>query len=81
MCLYGEDGLTVLNKVTSQNTDKIRKKIIHVFKDNGFSIDIMTNLVEVTYLNGTFNLKNKSYQPFNDELSTSMSFPTTHPRF
>ena len=43
MGLYREDGLIVLNKVTSQNTDKIRKKIIHVFKDNGFSIDIMTN--------------------------------------
>ena len=41
--LYRDDGLIVLNKVTSQNTDKIRKKIIQVFQNNGFSIDIMTN--------------------------------------
>ena len=28
MGLYRDNGLTVLNKVTSQKTDKIRKKII-----------------------------------------------------
>ena len=42
--------------------DKIRKKIIHVFKDNSFSID---------FLDVTFNLRNGSYQPYkkqNDEL-------------
>ena len=71
MGLYRDDGLIVLNKVTSQNTDKIRKKIIHVFKDNGFSIDIMTNLVEVNFLDVTFNQRNRSHQPYkkpNDEL-------------
>ena len=50
MGLYRDDGLIVLNKVTSQNTDKFRKKTIHVFRDNGFSIDIMANLVEVNFL-------------------------------
>ena len=32
MGLYRDDGLIILNKVASQNTDKIRKKIIHVLK-------------------------------------------------
>ena len=42
MDLYRDDELIVLNKVGSQkNPDKIRKKIIQVFKDNGFSIDIV----------------------------------------
>ena len=50
MGLYREDGLIVLNKVTSQKTDKTRKKIIRVFKDNDFSIEIVTNLVEVNFL-------------------------------
>ena len=71
MDLYRDDGFKVLNKVSSQNTDKIRKKIIHVFKDNGFSIDIVTNLVEINVLDVTFNLRNGSYQPYkkpNDEL-------------
>ena len=64
MGLYRDDELIVLNKVTSQKTDKIRKKIIQVFKDNGFSIDIVTNLVEVNFLDVTFNLRNGSYRPF-----------------
>ena len=71
MGLYTDDGLIVLNKVTSQKTDKIEKKIIQVFKDNGFSIDIVTNLVEVNFLDITFNLINASYRPYtkpNDEI-------------
>ena len=47
MGLYRDAGIIVLNEVTSQKTIKIRKKIIKVFKVNGFSIDIVTNLVEV----------------------------------
>ena len=47
-----------LNTVTSQKTDKIRKKIIQFFRDNGFSIDIVTNLVENNFLEVTYNLIN-----------------------
>ena len=79
--LYRDDGLIVLNKVTGENTDKIRKKIIHVFKDNGFSIDIVTNVVEVNFLDVTFNLRNGSYQPYkkpNDDLKCINVF-SNHP--
>ena len=72
MGLYRDDGLIVLKKETSRKTDKIRKKIIQVFKDNDFSIDIVTNLVvEVNFLDVTFNLRHGSYRPYkkpNDEL-------------
>ena len=71
MGLYRDNGLIVLNKVTSQKTDKIRKKMMEVFKDNGFSIDIVTNLVEANFLHVTFTLRNGSYRPYktlNDEL-------------
>ena len=81
MGLYRDDGLIVLNKVTGENTDKIRKKIIHVFKDNGFSIDIVTNVVEVNFLDVTFNLRNGSYQPYkkpNDDLKCINVF-SNHP--
>ena len=64
MSLYRDDGLIILNKVTNQNTDKIRKKIIHIFKDNGFSIDIVTNLKEVNFLDVMFNLRNGSYKSY-----------------
>ena len=84
MGLYRGDGLIVLNKVTSQKTDKIRKKIIQVFKDNGFSIDIVTNLVEVNFVDVTFNLKMDHIDLIQIQmmsLSISISCLTTHPRF
>ena len=71
MGLYRDNGLIILNKVTSQKTDKIRKTIIQVFKDSGFSIGIVTNLVEINFLDVMFNLRNGSYRPYkrsNDEL-------------
>ena len=40
--------------------DKIRKKITHVFKDNGFSIAIMANLVEVNFLDVSMS-KNQNH--------------------
>ena len=50
MGLCRDDGLIILSKVPGQNADKFRKKIIRVFKDNCFSNDIVTNLVEVNIL-------------------------------
>ena len=50
---------------------EITKKTIQVFKDNGFSNDMVINLMEVNFLNVTFNLRKRSYQPYkkpNDEL-------------
>ena len=64
MGLYRNDGRIVLKKVTSQKMDKIRKKIIQVFEGNGYSIDIVTNLVEVNFSDVTFNLKNGSCRPY-----------------
>ena len=64
MGLDRDSWVIVLNKVTTPSADKIRNKIIQVFKDNGFSIDIVTNLVEVSFLDVTFNLRNGSYRSY-----------------
>ena len=58
MGLYRDDGLIVPKNKNSQQTDRIRKKIVKIFKDTDFSIDITTNLVEVNFLDVTFNLLN-----------------------
>ena len=39
----------------------IRKKIVKIFKDTNFSIDIITNLVEVNFIDFKFNLTNETY--------------------
>ena len=79
--LYRDDGLIVLNEVINQNTDKFRKKTIHVFRDNDFSTDIVTKLVEVSFLDVTFNLRKgtyRSYKKQNDELK-NINVLSNHP--
>ena len=58
-----------------------RKKIVKIFKDTDFSIDITTNLVEVNFLDVTFNLLNEKYRPYrkpNDELKY-INVSSNHP--
>ena len=50
MGLYRDDGLFILRKINKQQTDKIRMKIISIFKDIDFKIEIVTNLTEVDFL-------------------------------
>lgn len=62
MGLYRDNGLVLFNYINSQKTEKIRKKIVRVLKVNGFNFAIVTNLVEVDFLDVIFNLGNGSYQ-------------------
>ena len=57
MGLYRDDGLFILRKINKQQTDKIRKKIISIFKNINFKIEIVTNQTEVDFLDVTFNLE------------------------
>ena len=62
MGLYRDNGLVLFNYINSQKTEKIRKKIFRVLKVNNFNFAIVTNLVEVDFLDVIFNLGNGSYQ-------------------
>ena len=69
--IYQDDGLALLKNLNGQGTDKVRKNIIRVFKDIGFSLEIETNLKEVDFLDVSLNLQNGTYQPYkkpNDRL-------------
>ena len=59
--LYRDDSLILLKNPTEQQTDRIRKKMIKIFKEIGFKIEITTNLNEVDFLDVTFNLENNTY--------------------
>ena len=57
--------------INGQQTDKVRKNIIGVFKDIGFSFEITTNLKEVDFIEVSLNLWNGTYRPYkklNDSL-------------
>ena len=71
MGLYRDDGLFILCKINKKQTDRIRKKIISIFQNIYFKIEIVTNLTEVDFLDVTFNLENNTYHPYekpNDKL-------------
>ena len=62
--LYRDDGLAAINNANGPKLDRIRKDIIALFKEEGLSITIETNLIETNFLDVTFNLATKKYFPF-----------------
>ena len=69
--LYRHDGPALLRNLNRQETDKVRKNIIGVFKDIGFSLEKENNLKEVDFLHVSLNLRSGTYRPYkkpNDRL-------------
>ena len=48
--LYKNDGLAIVHKANDPKVDRLRKDIISLFKDEGLSITIDTNLIETDIL-------------------------------
>ena len=79
--LHRDDALALLRNLNGQQTDKVRKNVIRVFKDIGFSLEIETNLKEVDFLDISLNLQNGTYCPYkkpNDKLLCIYSL-SNHP--
>ena len=62
--LYRDDGLAIVHKASGPKVDRLRKDIISLFKDEGLSITIDTNLIETDFLDVSFNLNTGKYFPF-----------------
>ena len=62
--LYRDDGLGILRNMSGPEKDRMRKKIIKVFKDCGLSITIEINVFIVDFLDTQFNLKTNTYKPY-----------------
>ena len=68
---YRDTGTALLGNLNRKQTDRVRKNIIGVFKDIGFSLGIETSLKEVDLLDVSLNLQNGTYRPYkkpNDRL-------------
>ena len=59
MGLYQDDGIIILRNTNSQQTDKIGKKILSIFKSIDFKIEITINLRKVDFLEVNFNSETK----------------------
>ena len=69
--LYRDDGLGCFKNISSPDSERIRKKIIKVFKSNGLNITVECNLIVTDCLDVTFDLKSDTYYPYrkpNNEL-------------
>ena len=62
--LYRDDSLIVVKSLNDQQTEKLKKIIIKVFKSFGLKIKIKTNLIEVFFLDVTFSLIKGTVQPY-----------------
>lgn len=62
--LYRDDGLGCTENMSGPDQERMKKKIIKLFQENGLQITININLVEVNFLDVTFNLKDGKYSPY-----------------
>ena len=67
-----DDGLAAINNAKGPKLDRISKDIIVLFKEEGLSITIETNLI---------NISTKKYLPFRNANNTPLSINTfsNHP--
>ena len=62
--LYRDDGLAILENTPGPDTERIKKKIIKFFQQNGLKITIDANVVQANFLDVTFNLQSDKYWPY-----------------
>ena len=70
--LYRDDGLAVIHQANGPKMDRIRKDIITLFKSEGVSITIDTNLTETDFLDVSFNLEMDKSFPYRKPNNTPL---------
>ena len=63
--LYRDDGLAVFENKSGPESEKMKKSIQALFRENQLKITIQCDFKIVDYLDVTFNLTDSSYRPFN----------------
>ena len=62
--LYRDDGLAILKELSDPETEKVKKKVIKVFKDCELKITIKPNLHIVNLFDITLDLRNNTYEQY-----------------
>ena len=62
--LYRDDGLAVVQGYFGSQMDRLRKKIIVVFKQHGFQITISVGLKSTDFLDILLDLENEKFYPY-----------------
>ena len=79
--MYRYDGLAAIKSMSGPILDKMRKNIIALFKGEGLTITIDTNLIETDFLDVTFNLAKGKFFPFTkpNNIPLYMNVTSNHP--
>ena len=62
--LYHDDGLAILKNISGLKSEKVKKDIQKLLKENELDIVIQCNMKMVNYLDVTLNLENSTYRPY-----------------
>ena len=65
--LYRDDGLAIFKNISGPKSEKVKKDIQKLFKENELDIVIQCNMKTVNYLDVTLNLENSTYRPYQKE--------------
>ena len=70
--LYKDDGLAIVRKANGPKLERWKKDIISLFKGEGLSIKIDTNLIEVDFLDASFISNTGKYFSFKKPNNTPL---------
>ena len=62
--LYRDDGLSCFQNISGPDSEKIKRKMCKIFKENGLNITVECNLAITDFLDVTFDLKSGTYYPY-----------------
>ena len=80
--LYQDDGLCCFHKISGPQSERLKKNISKLFKDEfDLKITIDTNLKVVNFLDVTFDLQKETYQSYSkpNSLPTYININSNHP--
>ena len=80
--LYRDDGLGILRNLSGPKIERVRKKIIIIFKECKLSITTKTNFKVVQFLDIELDLINNTYRPYKIPNDNPMyiNVNSNHPR-
>ena len=65
--LYRDDGLSYFQNISDPDSEKIKKKMCEIFKENRLNITVECNLAITDFLDVTFDLKSGTSHPYRKE--------------
>ena len=79
--LYRDDGMGAYKDLPGPTTERIRKDIVKLFKENDLSITIDMGLSEVNFLDVSFSLPRENFKPYRKPNSETLYIHTqsNHP--